>query len=108
MMKYWGDEHWTNKTIDEQRWLHTGDLGIIDDQGYLKVVGRSKDMIIRGGENVYPSEVENFLLEHPDIYDVQVIGVPDEYYGEEVCAWIKMKEGAEPLNEEKVREFCKG
>jgi fatty-acyl-CoA synthase len=78
------------------------------DDGYCNIVGRIKDMVIRGGENVYPREIEEFLYAHPDIEDVQVIGVPDEKYGEELCAWIKLRDGAEPLDADKVREFCTG
>jgi len=89
------------------RWMHTGDLAIMDDAGYLNIVGRIKDMVIRGGENVYPREVEEFLYTHAGIEDVQVIGVPDEKYGEELCAWVKLRPGAE-LTGEDVREFCVG
>ena len=89
-------------------WLHTGDVGILDEDGYLRIVDRIKDMIIRGGENVYPREIEEFLYQHPDIVDVQVIGVPDEKYGEELCAWVKVKAGAEPLDADAVRAFCQG
>ena len=87
--------------------MHTGDLAVMDDEGYVNIVGRIKDMIIRGGENVYPREIEEFLYTHPAIGDVQVIGVPDERYGEEVCAWVVLREGAE-LDEEELKEFCQG
>ena len=87
--------------------MHTGDLAVMDDEGYLSIVGRSKDMVIRGGENIYPREVEEFLYTHPDVVDVQVIGVPDIKYGEELCAWVRVDEGAE-LTEEQLREWCKG
>jgi fatty-acyl-CoA synthase len=87
--------------------MHTGDLATMDEDGYLAIVGRIKDMIIRGGENIYPREIEEFLYTHPAIADVQVIGVPDERYGEEVCAWVVLREGVE-LDEEGVRAFCEG
>ncbi len=88
-------------------WLHTGDLGILDDEDYTKITGRLKDMVIRGGENIYPREVEEFLYEHPSISDVQVIGVPDLKYGEELMAWVKLKNG-EKITTEEIKEFCKG
>jgi fatty-acyl-CoA synthase len=88
--------------------MHTGDLGVMREDGYVNIVGRIKDMVIRGGENVYPREVEEFLYTHPDIADVQVVGVPDQRYGEELCAWIKMRAGAEPLDSDAVRAFAKG
>jgi fatty-acyl-CoA synthase len=108
MLGYWGDPERTAEAIDAARWMHTGDLATMDADGYLNIVGRSKDLVIRGGENVYPREVEEFLYTHPDIVDVQVIGVPDQKYGEEIMAWIKVREGAEPLTVEAVREFCQG
>jgi fatty-acyl-CoA synthase len=108
MLGYWGEPERTAEAIDAARWMHTGDLATMDADGYLNIVGRSKDLVIRGGENVYPREVEEFLYGHPDIVDVQVIGVPDEKYGEEIMAWIKLREGAEPLTAETVREFCHG
>ena len=107
MLGYWGDDEQTRETIDEARWLHSGDLGVMDDEGYLKIVGRIKDMIIRGGENIYPREVEEFLYTHPAINEVQVFGIPDPRMGEEVCAWIQLEEGA-LLTEEEVKEYCKG
>lgn len=107
MLGYWNDEEQTRETIDEARWLHSGDLGIMDEEGYLKIVGRIKDMIIRGGENVYPREVEEFLYTHPKIKEVQVFGIPDTKMGEEVCAWIQLEE-SELLTEEEVRSFCRG
>jgi fatty-acyl-CoA synthase len=107
MLGYWEDEEATREAIDAARWMHTGDLAVMDDDGYLSIVGRIKDMIIRGGENVYPREIEEFLYTHPAIADVQVIGVPDERYGEEVCAWIVLREGAR-LTEEELKEFCRG
>jgi fatty-acyl-CoA synthase len=88
--------------------MHTGDLGTMDDDGYVAIVGRIKDMVIRGGENIYPREIEEFLYGHPDIDEVQVIGVPDDKYGEELMAWIRLRAGAEPLTIEAVREYCTG
>src|SRR5919197_1392570 len=107
MLGYWNDEAATREAIDEARWMHTGDLAVMDDEGYVNIVGRIKDMIIRGGENIYPREIEEFLYTHPAIADVQVIGVPDERYGEVVCAWIVLKGGAE-LDEHELKEFCRG
>ena len=94
--------------IDGARWMHTGDLAVMDDEGYLNIVGRIKDMVIRGGENIYPREIEEFLYTHPDIEDVQVIGVPDEKYGEELCAWIRMRPGVPALDAAAVREYAHG
>ncbi|MGK3200885.1 AMP-binding protein [Amycolatopsis sp. MEPSY49] len=108
MLGYWEQPDKTAEAIDKARWMHTGDLAIMDGDGYLNITGRIKDMVIRGGENLYPREIEEFLYTHPDILDAQVIGVPDEKYGEELMAWIRMREGAEPLTAEKVREFCEG
>jgi fatty-acyl-CoA synthase len=108
MLGYWEHEEATRDAIDAARWMHTGDLAVMDDDGYVNIVGRIKDMIIRGGENIYPREIEEFLYTHPAIADVQVIGVPDERYGEEVCAWIVLKEGAAELDVDDVREFCSG
>jgi fatty-acyl-CoA synthase len=107
MLGYWENEEATREAIDEAGWMHTGDLATMDDEGYVNIVGRSKDMIIRGGENIYPREVEEFLYTHPAIADVQVFGVPDERYGEAVCAWVILREGAE-LDEDGLREFCDG
>jgi fatty-acyl-CoA synthase len=107
MLGYWNEPEKTAEAIDVARWMHTGDLAIMDEAGYLNIVGRIKDMVIRGGENVYPREVEEFLYTHPAIEDVQVIGVPDEKYGEELCAWVKLRPGTE-LTGEDVREFCVG
>ncbi len=107
MLGYWSDEEQTRETIDEARWLHSGDLGIMDEDGYLQIVGRIKDMIIRGGENIYPREVEEFLYTHPAIKEVQVFGVPDTRMGEEVCAWIQLEDGMS-LTEDPVKDFCKG
>jgi fatty-acyl-CoA synthase len=108
MLGYWDQPDKTAEAIDAARWMHTGDLATMDADGYLNIVGRIKDMVIRGGENVYPREVEEFLYGHPDIADVSVIGVPDEKYGEELMAWVVLKPGAEPLTAEAVREFCSG
>ncbi|MEA2395983.1 MAG: fatty-acyl-CoA synthase [Solirubrobacteraceae bacterium] len=107
MLGYWEDPDRTAEAIDRARWMHTGDLATMDDEGYLNIVGRSKDMVIRGGENVYPREIEEFLYMHPDVEDVQVVGVPDEKYGEELCAWVIARSGA-ALEEDAVREFCRG
>lgn len=106
MIGYWNDEERTHEAIDTAGWMHTGDVGTLDEQGYGNVVGRIKDMAIRGGENIYPREIEEFLYQHPAISDVQVFGVPDEKFGEELCAWIKPKDGA-AIEEAGVRDFCK-
>jgi fatty-acyl-CoA synthase len=106
MLGYWEDPGRTAEAIDRAGWMHTGDLATMDDAGYVKIVGRSKDMIIRGGENVYPREIEEFLYTHPDIADVQVIGVPDERYGEVVMAWVKPRAGAQ-LDADAVRAYCR-
>jgi fatty-acyl-CoA synthase len=107
MLGYWDEEDKTREAIDAARWMHTGDLAVMDDAGYLNIVGRIKDMVIRGGENVYPREVEEFLFTHPDVEDVQVVGVPDPKYGEELCAWVRRRAGS-TTTEEQVREFCRG
>jgi fatty-acyl-CoA synthase len=107
MRGYWNNEEATRQAIDPARWMHTGDLATMDADGYVNIVGRIKDMIIRGGENIYPREVEEFLYGHPDIADVQVIGIPSEKYGEEVMAWVKPREGAKPAGEE-LAAWCKG
>jgi len=104
---YWGDDERTREAIDPARWMHTGDLATIDDSGYCNIVGRIKDLVIRGGENVYPREVEEFLYRHPKIQDVQVIGVPDRRYGEELCAWVRLHDG-ETASADEVRAFCQG
>jgi fatty-acyl-CoA synthase len=106
MLGYWEDEPSTRGAIDAAGWMHTGDLAVMDEDCYVNIVGRSKDVIIRGGENVYPREVEEFLYTHPAVADVQVIGVPDERYGEEVCAWVVLREGAS-LDEEELRAYCR-
>ena len=107
MVGYWDDEAKTKEAIDAGGWMHTGDLAVIDDEGYCNIVGRIKDMVIRGGENIYPREIEEFLYAHPKVLDVQVVGIPDQKYGEELCAWIILREG-ERLSEDEVREYCKG
>ncbi|SDK46065.1 fatty-acyl-CoA synthase [Actinopolyspora mzabensis] len=108
MLGYWNEPDKTAEVIDSARWMHTGDLAVMDEYGYVSVTGRIKDMIIRGGENIYPREVEEFLYTHPDILDAQVIGVPDERYGEELMVWVRLREGAEELTPEALREFCTG
>lgn len=109
MLGYWEQPDKTAEAIDVARWMHTGDLGVMDEDGYVSITGRIKDMVIRGGENIYPREIEEFLYTHPDILDAQVVGVPDAKYGEELMAWIRMREGAErPLDEESLRAFCDG
>ncbi len=107
MIGYWNDPEKTAEAVDEEGWMHTGDLATIDDEGYCNIVGRIKDMVIRGGENVYPREIEEFLFRHPKIEDVQVIGVPDPKYGEEICAWVKLRQG-ERATAQEVIDFCKG
>ncbi len=107
MLGYWGDEERSREAIDAARWMHTGDLATIDAEGYCNIVGRIKDMVIRGGENVYPREIEEFLYRHPKIQDVQVIGVPDDRYGEEICAWVRLRPGMS-AGEEEIRAFCRG
>ena len=104
MLGYWEDEEKTREAIDADGWMHTGDLAVMREDGYCNIVGRIKDMVIRGGENIYPREIEEFLYTHPDIEDVQVIGVPDEKYGEELCAWVRMKPGAAPLDADALRD----
>ncbi|MFJ9593901.1 AMP-binding protein [Streptomyces virginiae] len=108
MLGYWEEPERTAEAVDAARWMHTGDLAVMDDDGYLSITGRIKDMVIRGGENLYPREIEEFLHTHPDVLDVQVIGVPDPKYGEELMAWVRMREGAEPLTADAVRAYCAG
>jgi fatty-acyl-CoA synthase len=108
MLGYWNEPDKTAEAIDPARWMHTGDLAVMRDDGYVNIVGRSKDMVIRGGENIYPREIEEFLYRHPDIEDVAVVGVPDERYGEELVAWIRMKPGRTPLDADAVRAWCQG
>jgi fatty-acyl-CoA synthase len=107
MRGYWNDEEKTKEAIDRGRWMHTGDLATIDQDGYCNIVGRIKDMVIRGGENIYPREIEEFLYRHPKVADVQVIGVPDMKYGEELCAWIRLK-ADQTCTDEEIRRFCQG
>ena len=108
MLGYWNDPERTAEAIDADGWMHTGDLAVMDDDGYLNIVGRIKDMIIRGGENVYPREIEEFLYTHPDIVDVQVIGVPDPKYGEEIMAWVQVREGADAHPRRRRRRSAQG
>jgi fatty-acyl-CoA synthase len=108
MLGYWAEPERTAEVIDSTRWMHTGDLGVMDEEGYLTITGRIKDMVIRGGENIYPREIEEFLHTHPDVVDAQVVGVPDERYGEQLCAWIRMRDGVEPLTADTVREYAIG
>ena len=108
MLGYWDDPEKTAEAIDADGWMHTGDLAVMREDGYCNIVGRIKDMVIRGGENIYPREIEEFLYTHPDIEDVQVVGVPDARYGEELCAWIRVRAGAPPLDAEAVRAFATG
>jgi fatty-acyl-CoA synthase len=108
MLGYWDDQEKTDEAIDAEGWMHTGDLAEMREDGYAMIVGRIKDMVIRGGENIYPKEIEEFIYTHPDIEDVQVVGVPDEKYGEELCAWIRMKAEREPMDAAKLRAFATG
>jgi fatty-acyl-CoA synthase len=107
MLGYWDEPEKTREAIDDDRWMHSGDLATIDGEGYCNIVGRLKDMVIRGGENVYPREIEEFLFRHPAIEDVQVVGIPDSRYGEELCAWIKLRAGAS-ANADEIVAFCRG
>ena len=106
MLGYWDEREKTADVLDAAGWMHTGDLATIDAEGYCNIIGRIKDMVIRGGENLYPREIEEFLYRHPKIQDVQVIGVPDDRYGEEICAWIKLRPGVS-ASEEEIRAFCR-
>ncbi len=108
MLGYWNDPERTAEAIDAGRWMHTGDLATMDDDGYVAITGRIKDMVIRGGENIYPREIEEFLYTHPDVLDAQVVGIPDPKYGEELVAWIRMREGSTPLDVGAVQQFCTG
>lgn len=108
MTGYWNEPEKTAQAIDEDGWMHSGDLGVMDEDGYVQITGRIKDMVIRGGENIYPREVEEFLLTHPDILDAQVIGVPDETYGEELMAWVRLRRGAAPLDAAALKSFSEG
>ncbi len=106
MPGYWRDPERTAKAIDDARWIASGDLAVLDEEGYCQIVGRIKDMVIRGGENIFPREIEEFLYSHPGIEEVEVFGVPDEKYGEEICAWIKLREG-QTADENEIRDFCR-
>jgi fatty-acyl-CoA synthase len=108
MVGYWNEPDKTAEAIDPEGWMHTGDIAVMDDDGYVNITGRIKDMVIRGGENIYPREIEEFLYGHPDIVDVQVIGVPDEKYGEELMVWIKLRPSASPITAETLRAYCSG
>jgi fatty-acyl-CoA synthase len=108
MLGYWEQPDKTAESIDAARWMHTGDLAVMDDEGYVNITGRIKDMVIRGGENIYPREIEEFLYSHPDVLDAQVIGVPDLKYGEELMVWLKLRDGSEPVTAESLRTFCTG
>jgi fatty-acyl-CoA synthase len=108
MLGYWEEPDKTAQAIDRARWMHTGDLAVMDDDGYVSITGRIKDLVIRGGENIYPREIEEFLYTHPDILDAQVVGVPDAKYGEELMAWIRLRPGAEPLTADSLRAYCTG
>ncbi len=108
MSGYWNDPQKTSEAIDPDGWMHTGDVAVMDELGYVAITGRIKDMVIRGGENVYPREIEEFLYQHPDIVDAQIVGVPDERYGEELMAWLRIREGAEEPTAESIRDFCAG
>jgi fatty-acyl-CoA synthase len=107
MLGYWGNQEATDQAVDQAGWMHTGDLATLDADGYANIVGRIKDMVIRGGENIYPREVEEFLYQHPAVSDVQVVGVPDPRYGEELCAWVRLKEGHD-VDGEELRAWCRG
>jgi fatty-acyl-CoA synthase len=107
MLGYWDNPDATRTAIDAARWMHTGDLAVMREDGYVNIVGRLKDLIIRGGENIYPREIEEFLFRHAKVRDVQVVGVPDEKYGEELCAWIILHENT-GVNADEIRDFCRG
>ena len=107
MLGYWDEPEKTAEVLVDG-WMHTGDIAVMDADGYVEITGRIKDMVIRGGENIYPREIEEFLYTHPDVLDAQVIGVPDERYGEELMAWLRLRPGAEPLDADAVRAFCTG
>jgi fatty-acyl-CoA synthase len=108
MLGYWEEPEKTADVIDAARWMHTGDLAVMDEDGYVNITGRIKDLVIRGGENVYPREIEEFLYTHPAILDAQVVGVPDEKYGEELCVWVRLRDGATPLTAQALREYATG
>lgn len=108
MLGYWNDEAHTREVLDADGWMHTGDLAVMREDGYCTIIGRLKDMVIRGGENIYPREIEEFLLTHPDIEDVHVVGVPDEKYGEELCAWVRMRPDRMVIDAVAIRAFASG
>jgi len=108
MLGYWEQPEQTAEAVDPDGWMHTGDLAAMDEDGYLTITGRIKDMVIRGGENIYPREIEEFLYTHPDVLDAQVIGVPDAKYGEELMAWVRLRPGAPELTAEGLRAYCAG
>ncbi len=108
MLKYWNNPEATENAIDEEGWMHTGDLATMDDEGYIQIVGRIKDMVVRGGENIYPKEIEEFLFTHPSISAVSVTGVPDKKYGEELVAWVQLAPGGDPVTDDELKDFCKG
>lgn len=108
MLKYWNNEEKTREAIDDAGWMHTGDLATMDEDGYIQIVGRIKDMVIRGGENIYPKEIEEFLYTHPAIEEVQVTGIPDEKYGEELIAWVKLRPDTDPVDADDLMAYCKG
>jgi fatty-acyl-CoA synthase len=108
MLGYWEQPEQTAEVIDRARWMHTGDVAAMDPEGYLTITGRIKDMVIRGGENIYPREIEEFLYTHPDILDAQVVGVPDARYGEELCAWVRLRPGAPELTADVLRDYATG
>ncbi|XP_063484354.1 medium-chain acyl-CoA ligase ACSF2, mitochondrial-like [Symphalangus syndactylus] len=107
MLGYWGEPQKTEETVDQDKWYWTGDVATVNEQGFCKIMGRSKDMIIRGGENIYPAELEDFFHTHPKVQEVQVVGVKDDRMGEEICACIRLKDGEETTVEE-IKAFCKG
>jgi fatty-acyl-CoA synthase len=107
MLGYWDNPQATQEAIDQARWMHTGDLATLDGDGYANIVGRIKDMVIRGGENIYPREVEEFLYQHPAIGEVQVVGVPDPRYGEQLCAWVRLRQGHQASGDE-LGAWCRG
>ncbi|MET4080046.1 acyl-CoA synthetase (AMP-forming)/AMP-acid ligase II [Janibacter sp. UYMM211] len=107
MLGYWREPQKSAEAIRDG-WMHTGDLAVMDDEGFVRITGRIKDVVIRGGENIYPREIEEFLYTHPDVLDAQVIGVPDDRYGEELMAWVRLREGAEPMTAQSLRDFCTG
>src|SRR3546814_16719616 len=107
MSGYWDGPEKTAEAVDAEGWMHTGDLAVIDAEGYGNIVGRLKDMVIRGGENVYPREIEEYIYRHPKVEDVAVVGVPDTTFGEEICDWIRLKSG-ESASEEEIKAFCQG